>query len=290
MPFILMTDSCADMPRAYYEEHRIPRAHIRFSLDGNTYADDAGQSLSYRDFYNACRNGGLPTTSQITPTDYEELFGPYLETGLDVLYLAFSSALSGSCQSAQMAAVELRAKFPDRKIVIVDSLCASLGQGLLLDYAVTLREGGKSLEEVAEWLETNKGRLNHYFTVQDLMHLYRGGRVSRTSAYMGTLIGIKPVLHVDHQGRLIPLEKKRGRKNSLRALVEYMEQNAGTKELAAIAVSHGDCLEDAQYVAEMVKERFTVGRVIINEIGPGIGSHSGVDTVALFFLGQNRLS
>ncbi len=285
MAFALITDSAADLPREYYEKHDVRLTHIHFSIGGETY-DDGG--MSYHDFYQHLRNGAMPTTSMIAPQQYIDLFEPILDSGKDILYIAFSSGLSGSYESAVMAAQEMNSRFPYRKILVVDSLAASLGQGLLVDYAVALTEAGKSMEQVHAWVEENKLKINHVFTVQDLMHLHRGGRVSKTSALMGTLIGIKPVLYVNPTGHLIPVEKKRGRRNALEALVDRMEQWAGRREFPAIAISHSDCEEDALAVEKMVRARFSVDRVIINPIGPVIGSHTGIGTVALFFLGNPR--
>ncbi|MDR1157583.1 MAG: DegV family protein [Oscillospiraceae bacterium] len=288
MSYVLMTDSGSDLPHTYYRAHDLTMLSIYFSFGDKTVPDDAGQSMTYADFYRTVREGAMPTTSMVTPEDYTRAFEPVLASGRDILYLAFSSGLSGSCQGACMAAGELAKKYPDRRTVVIDSLCASLGQGLLMDYVVCQVRAGRSLDEVRAWVEENKMRLNHLVTVDDLMHLHRGGRVSRASAMMGTLIGIKPMIYVNHEGKLIVDSKKRGRRHALDRLVEWMGEYVDDTEFDAIAISHSDCEADAQYVADQVCKRYRVGRVIINYIGAVIGSHTGPGTVALFFLGKIR--
>ena len=234
----------------------------------------------------------MPTTSQANPEQAKEAFTACLEQGQDVLYIAFSSGLSGTCGSGMIAADEIRESglYPDRRIVVIDSLSASLGEGLLVHKAVLLKEAGKSLDEVADWVEKNKLHLCHNFTVDDLFHLHRGGRVSKATAILGTMINIKPVLHVDDEGHLIAIGKVRGRKKSLSALVDRMaDQIKGYEDQNDVVfISHGDCLEDAEYVKKLVQERFGIEKFIINHVGPTIGAHSGPGTVALFFMGNPR--
>ena len=290
MDYLLITDSGADLPYTYYEEHKLGFLSIQVTLNGQTRDDDGGRTLTYGPFYRQMREGVMPTTSMINPDDYVRFFEPILAGGKDILYICFSSGLSGSCASAVMAGRELHQRYPGRRVEVVDSLCASLGQGLLVDYARRLRDEGKSLDETRSWVEANKLRLSHFVTVHDLMHLHRGGRVSRTSAMVGTLIGIKPMIYVNQEGRLIVCGRKRGRKSSLEALLTYMDEYAASRELDTIAVSHSDCEQDARRVAEMVGQRYQVGRVILNFIGPVIGAHTGPGTVALFFLGKHRMA
>ena len=290
MDYLLITDSGSDLPYAYYERHKLGFLSIRVTINGQTRDDDGGKTLKYDAFYKAMREGAMPTTSMINPDDYVRYFEPMLADGKDILYLGFSTGLSGSCTSAFMAAEELRQRFPDRRVEVVDTLCASLGQGLLVDYARRMRDEGKSLDEVKNWVEANKMKLNHFVMAHDLMHLHRGGRVSRTSAMVGTLIGIKPMIYVNPEGKLIVCGRKRGRKSALEALTTYMDEYASSRELDAIAVSHSDCEADARRVADMVGQRFKVGRVILNFIGPVIGAHTGPGTVALFFLGKHRMA
>ena len=235
------------------------------------------------------RSGKTSTTTQINIEVFKEEMRPYLEKGLDVLYLGFSSGLSSTFNSARLAAAELTEDFPDRKIIIVDTLAASMGEGLLVYHAAMKKKQGMSLEETAAFVEENKLHLAHWFTVDDLNHLKRGGRVSGAAALIGTMLNIKPVLHVDDEGHLIPVDKVRGRRNSLAELVSHMEKTAISPSEQTVFISHGDAPEDAQYVEKLVRERFGVKTVYINPIGPVIGTHSGPGTVALFFLASKRL-
>ena len=240
-------------------------------------------------FFDMEREGLMPTTSQVTPEEYLQVFDRLLSSGQDILYIAFSSGLSGSCNSAKIAAEEMRPKYPERKLYIVDSLCASLGQGLLVDYAVKMRADGKTIEETYKWVEANKLGLNHWFTVDSLNHLKRGGRVTGAAAFVGNLLHIKPVLNVDYEGHLIPREKEQGRKKALRCLVDKMEEYVYKPEGQAVFISHGDDIEAAEKVAAMVKERFPqIGEIMINMLGTVIGAHSGPGTIALFFMGKTR--
>ena len=233
--------------------------------------------------------------SEIAEECYREKDPVFLElsallgSGRDVLYIAFSSGLSGTYQALSLMAAQLQEEFPERKIHMVDSLAASGGQGLLVWYAVQHARAGESIDQVRDWLEENKLHLAHWFTVDDLMFLFRGGRVSKTAAWAGTLLNIKPVLHVDDEGHLIPMEKVRGRKKSLNALIDHMEKSAN-KPISdqMVFITHGDCIEDAEYVAAKIKERFGVKEVVINYVDPVIGAHSGPGTMALFFLADKR--
>lgn len=232
----------------------------------------------------------MVTTAAVNVAEYQAHLEPILAAGKDVLVLAFSSGLSTTCNSARIAAQELSEAYPERKILVVDTLCASLGQGLLVWYAARMRQSGKSIEEVRDWAEANKLHLCHWFTVDDLHFLKRGGRVSAATAVVGTMLQIKPVLHVDNEGHLINMAKARGRKAALKALVDHMEQTAIDPAGQTVFISHGDCLEDAQFVAQEVSQRFGIPleRIVLNEIGPVIGAHAGPGTVALFFLGKER--
>ena len=232
----------------------------------------------------------MPTTSQVNPENAKNIFLPYLKDGYDILHIAFSSGLSGSYNSTRIAAEELSEEFPDRKITIIDSLAASLGEGLLVHKAVMLKEQGADLDAVADWVEQNKLHIVHNFTVDDLFHLHRGGRVSKATAILGTMINVKPILHVDDEGHLIALSKVRGRKKSLQALVDSMEKQMGAyrSQNDIVFISHGDSLADAQYVADLVKQRFGIESFLINYVGPTIGAHSGPGTIALFYMGDYR--
>lgn len=285
--FVIITDSNADLPESYLAEHSLGCMNLSFSVDGVVFNADQ-EPIDTPSFYAKMRAGADIKTMQIYPEYARSYFENYLKDGYDILYLAFSSGLSGSYNSGVIAAQELKESYPDAKIVVIDTLCASLGQGLLTHYAVLMKEEGKTLDEVAEWTEKNKLHLCHLFTVDDLNHLYRGGRVSKTSAVLGTVLNIKPVLHVDNDGKLIPLGKVRGRKQSLTELVNMMEARIGTYKNEVIFVSHGDCLADAEFVANEVKKRFGIKKNMINFVGPTVGGHSGPGTIALFFMGEKR--
>lgn len=286
MKYIISTDSTADLPASYVKEHELAVQFLSYAFGDEVY--DINTQLDPHDFYERMRSGEMPTTNACIPDQVQESFEVYLKEGYDILHISFSSGLSASHNNARIAANELAEQYPDRKIVVIDSLCASLGQGLLVHYAVTMKEQGKSLEEVASWLEENKLHLCHQFTVDDLFHLHRGGRVSKATAILGTLINVKPVLHVDNEGHLTSVCNVRGRKKALLKLVEHMgEQIEGYKN-DIIFISHGDCLEDAQFVAAQVKERFGIDNILIDYVSPTIGAHSGPGTVALFYLGKER--
>lgn len=286
--YVIMTDNMADLPESYIKEHELEVLSLSYILDGETY--DRNHPLEVGEFYNRMRGGSMPTTSQVNPEQAKEAFTSCLEQGKDVLYIAFSSGLSGTYNSGKIAAEEIEeeGRFPDRKLVVLDSLSASLGEGLLVHKAVQLKEAGKSLEEVASWVEEHKLNLCHNFTVDDLFHLHRGGRVSKATAILGTMINIKPILHVDNEGHLIAIGKVRGRKKSLSALADRMGEQIKGFENPEVFISHGDCLEDAEYVEKLVRERFGVENFMINYVGPTIGAHSGPGTIALFFMGSPR--
>jgi len=286
--FKIITNTTADLPLDYVKENNLGLMVFNYTIKGETYS--RGHELDWKEFYAMMRDGNMPTTSQVNPMECREYFDEYLKANKELLYIGFSSGLSGSYGSACIAADMEMEEHPGCRIRIIDSRCASMGEGLLVHKAVQLQKEGKTLDEVADWLEENIPHLVHIFTVDDLNHLYRGGRVSRTAAVIGTVVGIKPVLHVDDDGHLIPLSKVRGRKKSLNALVDYMEEKMGKyrEENDIIFISHGDALEDAQFVRDKVKERFGIESFLINHIGPTIGAHSGPGTVALFFMGESR--
>lgn len=281
----LITDRTCDLPDMYYKGHNVPSISLSFEINGEQFADS---QISDKDFYDKMRNGAVTKTSQCTPEDFVNMFEVHLKGDMDILYLAFSSGLSGTYNSARIAAEQLKEKYPDRKILICDSLSASLGEGLLLDYAVKKRDEGATIDELYEWIENNKMHVCQIFTVDDLKYLYRGGRVSKTTAIAGTILGIKPVLHVDNEGHLTAIAKVRGRKASLNALVDEMGKRCKGYVNKTISISHGDCLEDAEYVAKQVKEKYGYETCITNYVGKVIGSHSGPGTVALFFMGSER--
>lgn len=288
--FKLVTDNTADLPLEYLKEQNVDYMFLSYILDGVSYEKE--KQLDCKKFYAMMREGKMPTTSQVNPDEARAFFEACIRENSEVLYLAFSSGLSGTCNSARIAAEEVMEAHPGVKIMVVDSLCASLGEGLFVHKAVTMRNQGKSMEETAQWLTEHIGNFVHVFTVDDLFHLYRGGRVSRTAAVFGTLASIKPKLHVDDEGHLIVIGKVRGRKKSLNALVDYMEEKMGSwlqeNRDDYVFISHGDALEDAEYVRDRIRERFGIEHFLINNIGPTIGAHSGPGTIALFFMGESR--
>lgn len=286
--YIITTDTTCDLPQEYLDKHNIGLAPLYYSINNTIYGQDT--FLDPKEFYNIMRSGAMPTTMAINPDLARKIFTDYIEEGYDVLHIAFSSALSGSCSVATTVARELCEENPGSKIIVIDSLCASLGEGLLVHKAAELKENGKSIEEVSAWLEKNKLNLCHMFTADDLFHLHRGGRVSKAAAIIGTLINVKPVLHVDNEGRLIPLNNVRGRKKALISLVDQMEDRLKDYSYNndIFFISHGDCLEDAEFVADLVKDRFGINDSLIYYVSPTIGAHSGPGTVALFFMGNER--
>ncbi|NLG05710.1 MAG: DegV family protein [Clostridia bacterium] len=280
--------STADLPDDYISQNDLCVISLSYMFGEELYNRD--NSLPEQVFYNKMRSGLMPTTSQINPADAKEAFLECLKDTNEILQIAFSSGLSGSYNSLKIAADEIMEERDDVRIVVVDSLAASLGEGLLVHKAVEMKKEGRSLDEIVEWLEQHKLNLVHMFTVDDLFNLQRGGRVSKAAAIIGTMVNIKPVLHVDNEGHLIPLEKVRGRKKSLNRLVDLMEEKMGTykEQNDIVFISHGDSYDDAQYVADEVNRRFGIDQFIINYVSPTIGAHSGPGTIALFFLGDER--
>lgn len=287
-PFSILTEVTCDLPKNYIKQNNILTLPIIYTIDETEYDGTYENSLSPHDFYEKLRSGSMAKTAQNSPQKMVEYFKAEIDKGNDILYIGFSSGLSGTYQSATIAREELLEEKPNLKILCVDSLSASLGQGLLVDYAIKKRKEGLSIEEVAKEVEDVRLKISHYFTVDDLNHLYRGGRVSKTAAIFGTMLGIKPVLHMDNDGHLIPIGKVRGRKASLDSLVKKMGTKLSEYKNPYVFISHGDALDDAKYVSEQVKKTYGIKTEIINNIGPVIGSHSGPGTIALFFIGSDR--
>jgi DegV family protein with EDD domain len=285
----IITDSSCDLTQRLVDELELSVVPLAVNFRGNelrNYPDH--QELDVTAFYEGLRSGEKTSTTAANPVTWREMAEPFLQAGEDVLILAFSSGLSTTCNAACMAAEELMEQYPQRKVLVVDTLCASLGQGLLCWYAAKMRLEGASLEEVRDWAEANKLHLVHWFTVDDLHFLKRGGRISGATAMVGSLLQIKPVLHVDDEGHLISVSKARGRKASIQALAAKVGETAFDPKSQTMFISHGDCLADAEYLAEILKETYGVPEVIINHVGPVIGSHSGPGTLALFYLGSMR--
>lgn len=290
--YVLSCCSTADMPRSWFEERNIPFACFHFTMDGVQYDDDLGKSMSFEEFYRRVGAGAMPTTSQVNVNQYVEFFRPFLAAGKDVLHLTLSSGISGSYNSACIAAQELEEQYPDNKVYVVDSLAASSGFGLLMDLAADRRDAGMPLEELRQWVLDNRLNLNHWFFSTNLTHYKRGGRISTAAAVAGTLLNICPLLNVNDEGKLIIRQKVRGKRNVIKEIVEKMKQHAegGTEYSGKCFISNSACMEDARAVADLVEAAFPhlQGKVMINSIGTVIGSHTGPGTVALFFVGDKR--
>jgi len=289
MAYRLTTETTCDLPYSYYEERNIAYVGLGFVMKGKEYIEGPHQEIPPAEVYASMRQKESCTTNQANAFRFVEMFEPILQAGEDILHLSFSSGLSGTCQSANQAAEELSEKYPDRRVIVVDSLCASMGQGLLLHFLADNRDNGMSLEDNAAWAEAHKLNVCHWFTVDDLMFLHRGGRVPKTTAVLGSLLGIKPVLHVDNEGHLIAMSKVRGRAASLQALAKRMKETMTEDPAkATVFISHGDCEEEAKQTAAYVEEMTGAKVKLFNLIGAVIGSHSGPGTMALFFMGNER--
>lgn len=287
--FIILTDSSADLGADLTERYNIQVLPLSFIVAGETYHNyPDNREMAPEVFYQKMREGVEATTSAVNVGQYTDFLEPQLRAGRDVLILSFSSALSATCSASQIAAEELREQYPQRKIYVVDTLCASLGQGLLVCLAAQERAKGRSIEEVRDFAEKKKTGICHQFTVDDLSYLKRGGRISATTAVVGTMLRIKPLLHVNEEGKLTSVGKARGREASLKALIDTMERTIIDPADQTIFISHSDCLADAQQVAQMARDRLGVKDAYINYIGPVIGAHTGPGTVALFYLGVER--
>ncbi len=290
--FRIITDSSCDLSAARVQELNLQVVPLQVYLEEKEFKNYPNGSpenlLNFGEFYNALRQGANTSTTAANPQVWRHAIEPTLSQGLDVLVLAFSSGLSSTYAAAELAAKELREEYPGRNIQVVDTLCASLGQGLLVYHAAKKQQQGLSLEETAQWVRDNRLNLCHWFTVDDLMFLKRGGRVSAATAVVGTMLNIKPVLHVDDEGHLIKVATARGRKASIDALFKSMAQTGVDLENQDIFISHGDCPEDANYLAERIETTYHPKSIYIDYVGPVIGSHSGPGTLALFFLGSKR--
>jgi len=285
----IITDSSCDLTQQLVDELELSVVPLAVNFRGRelrNYPDH--RELDVAQFYEGLRTGEKTSTTAANPTAWREMAEPILQAGEDVLILAFSSGLSTTCNAACMAADELMEQYPDRKVLVVDTLCASLGQGLLCWHVANKRRDGATLEEARDWAEANKLNLVHWFTVDDLHFLKRGGRISGATAVVGSLLQIKPVMHVDNEGHLVAVSKARGRKASIHAMADKIGEIAFSPETQTMFISHGDCIEDARYLADLIKEKYNVPKVVINHVGPVIGSHSGPGTLALFFLGSKR--
>jgi DegV family protein with EDD domain len=290
--YVITCCSTADLPYDYFQKRNIPFVCFHFILDGKEYPDDLGKTVPFDEFYRKIAAGALPTTSQVNVREFIDFFEPYLGEGLDILHISLSSGLSGTYNSALLASQQLLQKYPYRRILIVDSLGASSGSGLLVDLAADLRDGGASLDEVHTWVEENKLNIHHWFFSTDLTHYRRGGRLSAVSATVGTILSICPLMNMNYQGQLIPRAKVRGKKQVIAEILRKMEEHAqnGLNYSGKCFISNSACYDDARRVADLIEERFPHlnGKVMINSVGTVIGSHTGPGTVALFFVGDRR--
>lgn len=284
--YVVTVNSTVDVPKEWLEDRGVKVVPLKYTIDGATYTDMEG--LTGKEFFAKLREGKMSVTSQVNPEEAKAALEPYLKEGKDVLHLGFSSGLSGTCSSMCLAAEELQEEYPDAKIIVVDTLCACMGEALLLYYVLKLKAEGKTIEEAAEWAEANKLHVCHNVTVDDLFHLHRGGRVSKTSAVLGSMVKIKPMIHMDDKGTLQVVGKERGRKKSLNKIVEMAAERAKGWDNEIIMITHGDCIEDAEYVADLVREKMGIDNILISNIGTVIGSHTGPGVVATFCMGEKR--
>ena len=287
--YIIMTDSCCDLNAHMAQELELNVVPLTVHMNGKDYANMLdGSEISFEEFYKNIRSGILSTTSAANVGQFEDAMRAVLAQGKDIVCINFSSALSATYQNACIAAKTMADEFPESHVYVVDSLSASLGQGLLLYLAVQKKREGLSAEELVQWVEENKLHIDHWFTVDDLMYLKRGGRISAATALVGTMLKVKPVLHVDNEGHLINMFKVRGRKASLEAIANKLGELGGNYDNSTVFICHGDCIEDAKYVENILKTKYGVKEVLINYTGAVIGSHSGPGTMAVFFLGDHR--
>lgn len=291
--FVLSCCSTADLSLKHFEKRNIAYVPFHYYVNDEHQLDDLWQSMKPEEFYGAMANGADTKTSQVNMEDFSKYFRPFLEQGKDVVHVCLSSGLSGTYNSARLAAEELEEEFPNRKIHLVDSLGASSGFGLLMDKLADLRDEGLNAEEVVSWAEQNRLHLHHWFFSTDLTFYVKGGRISKASGWFGTILKICPLLNMDNNGKLVPRFKIRGKNNVIHEIVNKMEECAhnGTAYNGKCYISQSNCMEDAKAVAALVEERFPnlAGKVEINPIGPTIGSHTGPGTVALFFWGNERI-
>ncbi len=289
MSYRIVTDSCANLTDEQIKEYGVEIISLKYRIEDKEFESYVkGQPTDYKETYRLLREKAMITTSLASRGDCDRVIPAILEGGEDVLIIAFSSGLSGTYQNIKLAAEDYMEEYPDRKVVVVDSLCAALGEGLLVHYCAKLKAEGKSLEEVAQWAEENKGSICHIFTIDDLFFLKRGGRLSGASAVFGTLMGIKPMLHTADDGKLYVTGKVRGRQASMDALVDSLEKQGKDIENQDIFIVHGDCEKDALYVGEAIKKRYGIKRIVYNLIDPVIAAHAGPGTLAVFFIGNER--
>lgn len=287
--YVIVTESTTDLPADLVNELGITIIPMVFGFDNESYLNyPDNREMDIHKFYERVKNGEKSTTTLVNSKSFEEYFEPILKSGEDILYIGLSSGLSGTHSAALIASEELKEKYPDSKIVCFDTLAASMGEGLLVYYAAKLKQEGQNIDQVSQWLLDNRLNLCQWFTVDDLNHLKRGGRISAMSATIGSALNVKPILHVDNEGHLIAVHNVRGRKKSMNSLLEHMEELCIDPEEHTVFISHADCLEDTEHLANLIKEKLHVKEVILNFMGPVIGSHTGQGAIALFFIGKHR--
>ncbi len=290
--YIISACSTADLTKEQFEKYDVKFVCFHFNIDSETYPDDLGQSMPFKTFYDRMRDGADTSTSQVNPEQYIDFFKPYLEEGKDILHLTLSSGISGTYNSAMIAKEELEEEFPDRKIYVIDSLAASVGYGMLMHELSDMRAAGKTIDELVEWIDANKLKIHHWVLVSDLKWLVKGGRVSKVSGVLGSMLNICPLINVNKEGKLAPQEKIRTKKKAMSRIVEMMEANAdnGLDYDGKCYIAHSDCPEDAEYMKNMIEEKFKnlKGKVVVNSIGTVIGSHTGPGTMVPVFFGKER--
>ena len=290
--YLLTCESIVDMSKEYLEKRGIPYICMHYTMDGKEYVDDLGQSMSFSEFYNRIDAGAMPTTSQINVAQFIAFFEPFLQQGQDILHVSISSNLSGTYGSACIAQEELLKKYPDRKIMLVDSLGASGGCGLLMDMAADMWDNGYLIDELYAWLNDNKLNIHYWFFSSNLTHFKRGGRLSASAALAGTILNICVLMNVNNEGKIVPRKKIRGKQQTIKKMLECMETYAASRNdyNGKCIICHSNCLNDAQQLADLVQSTFAnlAKPIIINSLGTVIGSHCGPGTVALFFYGDER--
>lgn len=285
--FIISTDSTGDLPNSYLEENNILVHPLYYILEGEEYIPGE-KDMHVKDFYQALKNGKMPKTSAANPESIIEKMRDKIENGYDILHISFSSGLSSSYNTTKMCADDIMEQFQGAKIIVVDSLSGTVGQGFLVMKAVEMKNQGKTIDEISTWLNENKKHIIHEFIVSDLNHLFRGGRLSKSQAVIGTVLNINPILHMDDQGKLANISKVRGRKKALNVLADNIEKNSDVKNLEEVFISHGDCIEDARYLADRIKNKYGIENIMIQDICPTIGAHTAQGTVVVAYFGEKR--
>lgn len=285
--YVITTDNNADLPAEFYTEHNIKVLHLSFSIDDVIY-DGVEKTMTSKEFYDAMRGGAMPVTQQVNPENSKTFFTNIVKDDVDVLHIAFTSGMSGTYSSTTIGANEVM-EDSDSKITVIDSLCASVGQGLLVAEAVKRYEAGMEYEELIAWVESNKLRIVHDVVTDDLFHLHRGGRVSKTSAVIGTTLGVKPIIHVDDEGKLVAYSKQRHKNGGLKFIVNNLVKKMKTDDnLTTVGICHSDCMKDVEKLKALISEKTDIKDFIVGDIGPTIGAHTGIGTIAVFYFADNR--